>query len=177
MASFLWWIVGFYWVVSSGATLLQNAPQLCWLGIILLAFNVFRVAFACVIGIALCCGLLCFIAILYAVSHQEGASDADLRVLRRYKFKQTCGIGEKASTRAGSLIPIAPTNRDPANKRALLHEDAECCICLTAYEDGTQLQCLPCNHHFHAVCISRWLRITPTCPLCKYNILKANITV
>lgn len=58
------------------------------------------------------------------MSWQEGASDADLRILRRYRFKQTCGNGEKASTRAGSLIPIAPTNRDPANKRALLHEDA-----------------------------------------------------
>ena len=30
MASFLWWIVGFYWVVSGGDILLQNAPRLYW---------------------------------------------------------------------------------------------------------------------------------------------------
>ncbi|GMP59343.1 hypothetical protein CsSME_00022652 [Camellia sinensis var. sinensis] len=30
MASFLWWIVGFYWVVSGGNILLHNAPRLYW---------------------------------------------------------------------------------------------------------------------------------------------------
>lgn len=30
MASFLWWIVGFYWVVSGGNILLQDAPRLYW---------------------------------------------------------------------------------------------------------------------------------------------------
>lgn len=30
MASFLWWIVGFYWVVSGGDVLLRDAPRLYW---------------------------------------------------------------------------------------------------------------------------------------------------
>ena len=30
MASFLWWIVGFYWVVSGGELLLVDAPRLYW---------------------------------------------------------------------------------------------------------------------------------------------------
>lgn len=30
MVSFLWWIVGFYWVVSGGDRLLQDAPRLYW---------------------------------------------------------------------------------------------------------------------------------------------------
>ncbi|KAL5556433.1 hypothetical protein UlMin_038669 [Ulmus minor] len=30
MASFLWWIVGFYWVFSGGYALLLNAPRLYW---------------------------------------------------------------------------------------------------------------------------------------------------
>ncbi|KAL5555922.1 hypothetical protein UlMin_038158 [Ulmus minor] len=30
MASFLWWIVGFYWVISGGYALLLNAPRLYW---------------------------------------------------------------------------------------------------------------------------------------------------
>ena len=30
MASFLWWIVGFYWVVSGGDALLRDAPRLYW---------------------------------------------------------------------------------------------------------------------------------------------------
>jgi len=46
----------------------------------------------------------------------------------------------------------------------------ECCICLTQYFEGAELCNLPCNHHFHFGCISRWLRINATCPLCKFNI-------
>ncbi|KAH9746138.1 RING-type domain-containing protein [Citrus sinensis] len=124
MASFLWWIVGFYWVVSGGDLLLQDAPRLYWLAVVFLAFDVFFAIFcvvlACLIGIALCCCLPCIIAILYAVAGQE------------------------------------------------------CCICLSSYEDGTELHALPCNHHFHSTCIVKWLKMNATCPLCKYNILKGN---
>lgn len=99
MVSFLWWIVGFYWVVSGGELLLQNAPRLYWyilfpfhfmffflllcidydlrycrLSVVFLAFDVFFAIFcvvlACLIGIALCCCLPCIIAILYAVAGQ-----------------------------------------------------------------------------------------------------------
>uniref|UniRef100_A0A2C9VT30 RING-type E3 ubiquitin transferase n=1 Tax=Manihot esculenta TaxID=3983 RepID=A0A2C9VT30_MANES len=48
-----------------------------------------------------------------------------------------------------------------------------CCICLSAYEDGTELRDLPCHHHFHRACIDKWLYINAICPLCKFNILRA----
>ncbi|KAG9444486.1 hypothetical protein H6P81_015826 [Aristolochia fimbriata] len=175
MASFLWWIIGFYWVVSGGEALLHDAPRLYWLAVVFLAFDVFFaifcVALACVIGIALCCCLPCIIAILYAVAGQEGASDADISVLPKYRFDQSSVSVEKKADGAGAMVPIA-THGIVTDERVLLHEDAECCICLTAYDDGVELHCLPCNHHFHATCISKWLRINATCPLCKYNILK-----
>jgi hypothetical protein len=50
----------------------------------------------------------------------------------------------------------------------------ECCVCLSSYEDGAELSALPCNHHFHWTCITKWLRMNATCPLCKYNILKGS---
>ena len=49
----------------------------------------------------------------------------------------------------------------------------ECCICLSAYEDGSELRELPCRHHFHCGCIDKWLYINAICPLCKFNILKS----
>ncbi|CAM0905744.1 unnamed protein product [Alopecurus aequalis] len=74
MFSFIWWIIGFYWVSAGGQALSQDAPQLYWLSIVFLAFDVFFVVFcvalACVIGIAVCCCLPCIIAILYAVADQ-----------------------------------------------------------------------------------------------------------
>ncbi|XP_008789277.1 E3 ubiquitin protein ligase RIE1 isoform X1 [Phoenix dactylifera] len=177
MASFLWWIVGFYWVISGGETLSQNAPRLYWLTVVFLAFDVFFaifcVALACIIGIALCCCLPCIIAILYAVAGQEGASDADISILPRYRYAEPFDNGQK-TTEEGLMVPIVNNSGISTSERVLLREDAECCICLTPYEDGTELHALPCNHHFHSACIVKWLRMNATCPLCKYNILKGN---
>ncbi|XVF13188.1 hypothetical protein REPUB_Repub08aG0186400 [Reevesia pubescens] len=74
MFSFIWWIIGFYWVSVGGQALARGSPQLYWLCIIFLGFDVFFVVFcvalACIIGIAVCCCLPCIIAILYAVADQ-----------------------------------------------------------------------------------------------------------
>ncbi|KAK7310124.1 hypothetical protein RJT34_07418 [Clitoria ternatea] len=175
--SFLWWIVGFYWVVSGGDILLQDAPRLYWLAVVFLAFDVFFAIFcvvlACLIGIALCCCLPCIIAILYAVAGQEGASEADLSILPKYRFR-VLSNEDKPGGGAGSMVPIETSSSYLANERMLLPEDAECCICLCTYEDGAELHALPCNHHFHSSCIVKWLKMNATCPLCKYNILKGN---
>ncbi|XP_024028440.1 E3 ubiquitin protein ligase RIE1 [Morus notabilis] len=177
MVSFLWWIVGFYWVVSGGNVLLQNAPRLYWLTVVFLAFDVlfavFCVVLACLIGVALCCCLPCIIAILYAVAGQEGASEADLRFLPQYRFRISSD-DEKPSLGEGTMVPVETSSRYLATERILLPEDAECCICLSSYEDGAELHALPCNHHFHSACIVKWLTMNATCPLCKYNILKGS---
>lgn len=176
MASFLWWIVGFYWVISGGEALLQNAPRLYWLAVVFLAFDVcfaiFCVALAFVIGIALCCCLPCIIAILYAIAGQEGASDADISLLPRYRYAASSDNREKKGE-MGIMIPLTNSS-ESFPERVILREYAECCICLCSYEDGNELHALPCNHHFHSACITKWLKINATCPLCKYNILKSN---
>ncbi|WOL06605.1 E3 ubiquitin-protein ligase [Canna indica] len=179
MGSFLWWIIGIYWVASGGEYLQQYAPKLYWLTVVFLAFDVlftiFCVALACVIGIALCCCLPCIITILYATADQEGASEADVSILPRYRYSESCEVGEKA-VEEGVMIPLNGGGNF-TSERVLLREDAECCICLTSYEDGVELHALPCNHHFHSSCIVKWLRMHATCPLCKYNILKGSDTV
>ncbi|XP_031491241.1 E3 ubiquitin protein ligase RIE1 isoform X2 [Nymphaea colorata] len=146
------------------------------LAVVFLAFDVFFaifcVALACMIGIALCCCLPCIIAILYAVAGQEGASDADISLLPRYRYRQDGG--EKSRMGEGTMVPVDAGSEFSANERPLSADDAECCICLTAYEDGAEIHALPCKHHFHTACIVKWLRINATCPLCKYNILKGN---
>ncbi|XP_072971166.1 E3 ubiquitin protein ligase RIE1-like isoform X1 [Typha angustifolia] len=177
MLCFLWWMIGFYLVVTGGEKLMQHAPRLYWLAVVFLAFDVFFAIFclalACVIGIALCCCLPCIIAILYAVAGQEGASDADICILPRYRYTES-SEDEQKMTNEGLMIPILNNSGTSTSERILLHEDAECSICLTSYEDGVELHSLPCNHHFHSTCIVKWLRINATCPLCKYNILKGS---
>ncbi|CAL5382891.1 unnamed protein product [Camellia sinensis] len=177
MFSFIWWIIGFYWVSAGGEALTRDSPQLYWLCITFLAFDVFFVvicvAVACVIGIAVCCCLPCIIAILYAVADQEGATKEDIERLPKYKFRRI-GDFEKQNGEIqesfGGIITECDT--DSPIEHVLSPENAECCICLCPYEDGTELRELPCRHHFHCSCIDKWLYINATCPLCKFNILK-----
>ncbi|XP_042505854.1 E3 ubiquitin-protein ligase At1g12760-like [Macadamia integrifolia] len=178
MFSFIWWIIGFYWVSAGGQDLTHSSPQLYWLCIIFLAFDVFFVVFcvalACVIGIAVCCCLPCIIAILYAVADQEGASKEDIEQLPKYRFRRI-GDYEKLSGEIQGPFGGIMTECDAETpiEHVLSLEDAECCICLSSYEDGVELRELPCGHHFHCTCIDKWLYINATCPLCKYNILKS----
>ncbi|KAL3829631.1 hypothetical protein ACJIZ3_018433 [Penstemon smallii] len=177
MFSFIWWIIGFYWVSAGGQSLISDSPQLYWLCITFLAFDVFFVVIcvlvACIIGIAVCCCLPCIIAILYAVADQEGATKEDIERLTRYKFRKI-GDFEKQNGEIqesfGGIMTECDT--DSPTEHVLPLEDAECCICLCAYEDGAELRELPCRHHFHSACIDKWLHINATCPLCKFNILK-----
>ncbi|XP_058223999.1 E3 ubiquitin-protein ligase At1g63170-like [Rhododendron vialii] len=177
MFSFIWWIIGFYWVSAGGENLTEDSPQLYWLCITFLAFDVFFVvicvAVACVIGIAVCCCLPCIIALLYAVADQEGATKEEIERLPKYRFQK---IGEFEKQKGeiqesfGGLMTECDT--DSPIEHVLSLEDAECCICLCAYDDGNELRELPCRHHFHCSCIDKWLHINATCPLCKFNILK-----
>ncbi|CAN6233544.1 unnamed protein product [Urochloa humidicola] len=158
----------------------EGADERSRLTVVFLAFDVFFAVFcvvvACFIGIALCCCLPCVIAILYALAGQEGASDADISILPRYKYSDPSENGEKGADE-GVMIPILNNSGSSTSERILLREDAECCICLSSYEDGAELSALPCNHHFHWTCITKWLRMHATCPLCKYNILKGSDSV
>ncbi|KAG8059906.1 hypothetical protein GUJ93_ZPchr0002g25111 [Zizania palustris] len=165
---------------------LESANTMCSYGgssdftglcIIFLAFGVFFVIFcvalACVVGIAVCCCLPCIIAILYAISDQEGASEDDIRQIPRYKFQRMDNPEKQSANMTGSSggIMIECGTNQPIEK-SLASEDAECCICLSAYDDGAELRELPRGHHFHCVCIDKWLHINATCPLCKFNIRK-----
>ncbi|XVE73911.1 hypothetical protein DITRI_Ditri11bG0156600 [Diplodiscus trichospermus] len=179
MFSFLWWIIGFYWISTAGQVLTRHSPQLYWLCVTFLAFDVvfviICVAVACLIGLAVCCCLPCIIAILYALADQEGATEEEIDRLPKYKFRRVGNFGkvndEIQESREGIMTEC---NTDRPTERILPHEDAECCICLCAYEDGSELHELPCRHHFHCSCIDKWLYINATCPLCKFNILKTS---
>lgn len=176
--SFVWWVVGFYWTTTGSE--LQNAPLLFWLCVIFLAFDacfaIFCVSIACIIGIAVCCCLPCIIALMYALAEQEGASEEDITALPKFRFQRTGSFSKDDRDLAGPFggaMSMIVASGVPI-ERVLPAEDAECCICLSSYEEGVELRELPCGHHFHCTCVDRWLRMNSTCPLCKYNVSKDN---
>ncbi|KAK8533155.1 hypothetical protein V6N12_076434 [Hibiscus sabdariffa] len=158
------------------AQLEEDCGRLC---IVFLGFDVFFVVFcvalACIIGIAVCCCLPCIIAILYAVADQEGASKEAIDQLSKFKFRKIGDDEKPAGDVQGPVGGIMiECGTDSPIEQELSHDDAECCICLSAYDDGVELRELPCGHHFHCACVDKWLCINATCPLCKYNILKSS---
>lgn len=44
-----------------------------------------------------------------------------------------------------------------------------CALCTLNTESEELVLVLPCNHEFHATCIDKWLRGSPTCPICRSN--------
>ncbi|GAB4851810.1 hypothetical protein Ancab_031209 [Ancistrocladus abbreviatus] len=180
MASSFWWVIGFYWIVAGGPALLQDSPCLYWLAVVFLALDVFFMIFcigmACLIFLALFC-CIPFLAIAYAVTIREGASEDDIRALPKYTFRQSNSLRLFAWNLKQVDRQAELGSRNCVNELSLPPDDSECCICLSRYVEGAELCILPCNHHFHFGCISRWLRINATCPLCKFNILGGDTLV
>ncbi|GLT46197.1 hypothetical protein SLA2020_199710 [Shorea laevis] len=49
--------------------------------------------------------------------------------------------------------------------------DVDCMVCLRNVYTGKNLRMLPiCCHCFHDSCIETWVRVSPTCPLCRINV-------
>ncbi|KAG0512490.1 hypothetical protein BDA96_10G018300 [Sorghum bicolor] len=48
------------------------------------------------------------------------------------------------------------------------HED--CPICLSTFRSRETMITLPCRHHYHAACVTKWLKVNKTCPVCKYEL-------
>ncbi|XP_022720109.1 E3 ubiquitin-protein ligase At1g12760-like isoform X4 [Durio zibethinus] len=105
----------------------------------------------------------------------EGASREDIDQLSKFKFRKFDGNEKSAVDDQGPVGGImTECGTDSPMENVLSRDDAECCICLSAYDDGVELRELPCGHHFHCACVDKWLYINATCPLCKYNILKSS---
>ncbi|XP_052174074.1 E3 ubiquitin-protein ligase At1g12760-like [Diospyros lotus] len=181
--SSIWWVFGFYWIVMGGQALLQDSPRLYWLAVVFLAFDVFFVMFCIVIAsvvfFALFCCLPVVAAVAYAMTITEGASEDDIRTLPKYKYRQANPLMSSGNNRKQEpvelIIESGSCNSMP--ELALHPDDSECCICLHQYVEGSELCTLPCKHHFHCACISKWLRINATCPLCKLDILRGDSLV
>lgn len=52
----------------------------------------------------------------------------------------------------------------------LASEGVTCAICLSSFEVGDEMTQLPCAHQYHCNCLSEWLCLSASCPMCKREL-------
>uniref|UniRef100_A0A672LED8 E3 ubiquitin-protein ligase RNF133-like n=1 Tax=Sinocyclocheilus grahami TaxID=75366 RepID=A0A672LED8_SINGR len=56
-------------------------------------------------------------------------------------------------------------------------EDVSCVVCTDSFKHNEKVTVLPCRHLYHKKCIEPWLLEHPTCPMCKFHILKYKVSL
>ena len=53
----------------------------------------------------------------------------------------------------------------------------KCMICMFEFEENDQVSELKCDrrHVFHSECLQQWLKVDKRCPLCKKEIIRADV--
>ena len=51
-------------------------------------------------------------------------------------------------------------------------EGENCVICLDEMELGSKFASTRCGHYFHQKCITKWLKESVTCPICRKNLMQ-----
>jgi len=64
-------------------------------------------------------------------------------------------------------ITVHSDNNLPSSAQG---EGNTCSICLTDFHAGDRKRRLTCMHCFHVVCVDKWLKNNPTCPVCRVEM-------
>ncbi|XVE90134.1 hypothetical protein DITRI_Ditri20bG0053700 [Diplodiscus trichospermus] len=77
----------------------------------------------------------------------------------------------------------------PAQKEAVeamptvtVEDNVQCSVCLEDIKIGSEAKEMPCKHKFHGGCITPWLELHSSCPVCRYRLpsddskIEANVT-
>lgn len=147
----LWLILGTFWLFSYQAC--PDSSNLLFITCLLLITWGYVIIF-------LPCLIICFgIPILLLLARyfpsllnfgpvKRGATDQDLDKLKRVTFN--------------SSNDNEPRNND---------QNLTCSICLLKYKENDEMIEMPCKHCFHQVCVTSWLKLNATCPICRKSII------
>ena len=65
---------------------------------------------------------------------------------------------------------IYPKLYDDLNEKKIKNIDKICSICIDNYHKDNIIYELDCSHIFHKKCLSKWIELNNTCPLCRASI-------
>ncbi|KAG6689250.1 hypothetical protein I3842_11G166200 [Carya illinoinensis] len=114
-----------------------------------------------------------------ASSQQDAESPAPVRnvtllqillveVLDRRTVESEEVQGQRQNLRNLDLLPPAINYR----RQDITSSHSECAICLEEFIDGESCRVFhACKHLFHSACIDKWLRLNPSCPICRNFVI------
>lgn len=98
-------------------------------------------------------------------------SAKDAEVVKRYIREKST----KESVREGKGAAEGSATHVAAHLETSLrfaHNVQECSICQEYFEVGNSVLKLPCRHLYHTDCVTNWLAMNNTCPLCRLELPK-----
>jgi len=108
-----------------------------------------------------------------ALMGRENFTANDYEVLSQLDvINQSLGQGQQQRGATEQMI-----NRLPLHNMTLSEIEskagtnaAQCTICMEMFAEGDVVRVVTCMHSFHKDCLDPWLRLHPTCPICKISI-------
>merc|ERR1719277_425219 len=96
--------------------------------------------------------LACFIRA--KLNRQQGTVGATVSQRTAMAEAQRQQEKERRTLEALGALPTCTWKEDVQGQDG----QAECCLCLEAYEPDQPLRTLPCEHYFHQACIDNWFQ-------------------
>ncbi|KAJ4886335.1 RING/U-box superfamily protein [Raphanus sativus] len=100
---------------------------------------------------------------MYLASLGDGDADVDDAILG-HMFDNEAGIrgNPPAAKRVVEDLPVV--------KLTLEEGDMVCAVCKDEMVLEEEVKRLPCRHLYHGECITPWLGIRNTCPVCRFEL-------
>ncbi|KAL5572563.1 hypothetical protein UlMin_022160 [Ulmus minor] len=103
----------------------------------------------------------------YSISHQQFDLD---EVLNFSYTNYDHTVESTATTKAESDDQSSIVNCMPSVVTTTLDS---CAVCMESFLSGESGKRVPCGHVYHATCITAWLAVCNSCPLCRSGISDA----
>ncbi|CAL9077870.1 unnamed protein product [Musa acuminata var. zebrina] len=79
-------------------------------------------------------------------------------------------IGAESRGLSDELISLLQSSTYKTGLFSRKDKSEKCVICCMAYKNRDKLIKLPCQHQYHKVCITKWLKINKACPVCSEEV-------
>eukprot|EP01102_Stenamoeba_stenopodia_P023216 TRINITY_DN9921_c0_g1_i1.p1 TRINITY_DN9921_c0_g1~~TRINITY_DN9921_c0_g1_i1.p1 ORF type:complete len:288 (+),score=28.19 TRINITY_DN9921_c0_g1_i1:211-1074(+) len=153
----VWWIVGTVWLGQDWTACKAEST-------LLLRYTAFCILFGWA-GIAFVCCCTCFCTIFGALF-----APCLLRLLRISRVIEN----RPPALSVEQIDKIAPAFAYQPEKENPTGEELSCAVCMDNFQANDMVRKLSCKHIYHDKCVSQWLEINSTCPMCRATVTEAS---